>query len=290
KGDLFIVRSANETLGGGEVIEPRAKRRRRHHDATIARLAALERGSPNELALQTLRAHEPMEVATFLRLAPIGEPDAKAALATLIRDGAARVLADREPTATAFVISTPGWEALRAKAIAVLDGHHRQFPLRPGMPKEELKSRLHQSARLFADTVASLVRSGDVVDLGQLIKRADHTPSLNPAQAAEAHAFLAALRATPFAPPSDRPIAPDLLAYLLNDGQVVRVADGVIFDAAAYQTMVDAVVTMIRETGSVTVAAVRDRFQTSRKYALALLEHLDERKITRRQGDDRVLR
>jgi selenocysteine-specific elongation factor len=53
--------------------------------------------------------------------------------------------------------------------------------------------------------------------------------------------------------------------------------------------MVVRVVTTIREQGSITVAGVRDLFDTSRKYALALMSHLDERKLTRRVGDERVL-
>ena len=46
----------------------------------------------------------------------------------------------------------------------------------------------------------------------------------------------------------------------------------------------------IKEHGKINVGQVRDRFQTSRKYALSLLEHLDQQRITRRVGDDRVLR
>jgi selenocysteine-specific elongation factor len=53
--------------------------------------------------------------------------------------------------------------------------------------------------------------------------------------------------------------------------------------------MVDAVLEDIRAHGTTNVAAVRDRFNTSRRYAIALLEHLDETRVTRRQGDDRVL-
>jgi selenocysteine-specific elongation factor len=52
---------------------------------------------------------------------------------------------------------------------------------------------------------------------------------------------------------------------------------------------VELVVAHIKQEGSITVAQVRDHLQTSRKYALALMEHLDERRITQRVGDKRVL-
>ena len=59
---------------------------------------------------------------------------------------------------------------------------------------------------------------------------------------------------------------------------------------AAYDAMVEKTVTHLQETGSITLAQVRDLFSTSRKYAQAFLEHLDALKVTRRQGDARVLR
>jgi len=68
------------------------------------------------------------------------------------------------------------------------------------------------------------------------------------------------------------------------------VSDDVIFTAATYDRMVAGIVDYIKSHGQITVAGVRDLFNTSRKYALALMEYLDEQKITRRIGDQRVLR
>ncbi|MEX0785513.1 MAG: SelB C-terminal domain-containing protein, partial [Dehalococcoidia bacterium] len=66
--------------------------------------------------------------------------------------------------------------------------------------------------------------------------------------------------------------------------------DGVVFAAEAYQEMVERVTEHLRSHGSITLAQVRDMFGTSRKYAQALLEHLDRERVTRRVGDERVLR
>ncbi|MFZ1474339.1 MAG: SelB C-terminal domain-containing protein, partial [Anaerolineae bacterium] len=66
--------------------------------------------------------------------------------------------------------------------------------------------------------------------------------------------------------------------------------EDVAFSAATYQELLAAVKQIIQQEGSVTVAQVRDRFNTSRKYALALLEYLDSIRVTRRVGDARVLR
>jgi selenocysteine-specific elongation factor len=67
------------------------------------------------------------------------------------------------------------------------------------------------------------------------------------------------------------------------------VHSSVVFSTEAYNEMVEKVIAHIKEKGNVSVAEVRDMFSTSRKYVLALLEYLDEKKITRRVGDERVL-
>jgi selenocysteine-specific elongation factor len=68
------------------------------------------------------------------------------------------------------------------------------------------------------------------------------------------------------------------------------VSDGVIFAGSAYQEMVRRIKAHIEQSGDITVGDVRDMFSTSRKYALAALEYLDQQRITRRVGDERVLR
>ena len=104
-----------------------------------------------------------------------------------------------------------------------------------------------------------------------------------------ARAFVEALRASPYSPP-EASLDEDLLAYLEAKGEIVRVSDGVAFAADAFGEMVDRVTSHLRDNGSVTLAQVRDMFGTSRKYAQALLEHMDAERITRRVGDERVLR
>jgi selenocysteine-specific elongation factor len=82
----------------------------------------------------------------------------------------------------------------------------------------------------------------------------------------------------------------ELLHFLVQEGAVVAVGAGVVFSAAAYEQARGAVVRALEEGGTVTLADVRDLLGTTRKYAQALLEHLDAEKVTRRVGDARVLR
>ena len=81
-----------------------------------------------------------------------------------------------------------------------------------------------------------------------------------------------------------------MLAYLQEKGEVVKVNETVVFTTAAYDDMVTRIIAHLQENGSVTVAAARELFGTSRKYVLPLLEYLDQQRVTRRVGDERVLR
>jgi selenocysteine-specific elongation factor len=82
----------------------------------------------------------------------------------------------------------------------------------------------------------------------------------------------------------------ELLAALVARGEVVKVADSIALTGAAMIEIQRRVVEKIHEAGSINVAELRDLLDTSRKYALALLEYFDQQRVTRRVGDTRVLR
>ena len=117
-----------------------------------------------------------------------------------------------------------------------------------------------------------------------------HRVDLTPSLAKQADAYLNILQSDTFSPPTDQAVEPELLALLVQEGRVVKVSDEVVFSREAYQQMTDQVVKHIKEQGFITVAQARNLFNSSRKYVLPLLEHMDQQRITRRVGDERVLR
>jgi len=156
------------------------------------------------------------------------------------------------------------------------------------MPREELRSRLKLSGDALDPALAAAAAQGLAAAQDGAVRLAEHRPVLVPAQERVARKLLAEFRAAPYAPPAPD-VEPELLGWLFEQGEIVRVADDVAFLPETYQEMIGWVRAQVASAGSVTVAQFRDHFGTSRKYALALLEHLDERKITRRSGDARVL-
>jgi selenocysteine-specific elongation factor len=118
----------------------------------------------------------------------------------------------------------------------------------------------------------------------------EHTVALPPAQRDAADRLLAALAAEPFVPPDPTTfgVGAETLAVLADEGSIVRVAEGIVFARDAWDRMVTQTLALIDAHGSVTLAQFRDAVGTTRKYAQAVLEYLDARRITRRVGDARM--
>jgi len=288
KGDYFIIRSSKETLGGGEIVDAYPRRHKRFHAGIIEGLVAREQGSPEDMLLAILEARGPITVDDLMRRSSLPAEETEQALKSLASEGRLVHLGDKGPHALAF--SAAGWSRLVDKAKVALQEYHRRFPLRRGLPKEELRSRLNVTAQSFPNALHQLVQEGVLVEEGKTVRLSSYRVEPSGEQKAVADAYLKALCKNPYSPSSDVEIGPELLDYLIGQREVVKLADNVVFAASAYDEMVERIIGHTKLQGKITVAEVRDLFQTSRKYALALMEHLDEQKVTRRVGDERVLR
>lgn len=297
RGDRFILRrpSPGVTVGGGTVVDTAPRRHRRFHAETLTRLHDLARGTPADLARQLL-AHGPREVRGLLAHLAISPENAPTALAPLLADEA-RLLPPGDGVmlaANAYLMLGTGIAATEARLVALLAAYHAAQPQRRGMPREEARARLGLPPRLtdllLDDFAARGMIATDRTDAGPTVRLPPHAVTLPPAQRHAADALLSALAREPFAPPDPASlgVAPETLAVLADDGRIVRVAPGVVFGREAYDRMVALTLEQIAAAGSITLAQFRDAAGTSRKYAQAMLEHLDDRRITRRAGDVRV--
>jgi len=98
------------------------------------------------------------------------------------------------------------------------------------------------------------------------------------------------LRAAGYEPPPDADLPPDELAALRAHDRITRLGRGMHIHRDALDDVAGRVTTLIERDGPLTLAALRDELQTSRRYAQALLEALDAERVTLRVGDERVLR
>jgi selenocysteine-specific elongation factor len=163
------------------------------------------------------------------------------------------------------------------------------------MAREELRSRLGVQPGAFSSVLQGLVEDGFAEERDGTVALAGFRVEPNDGDGA-AEALLELLGRQPFAPPSlaealqQTGATHELVRAMGQRGDIVRVNDEIAFTKDAYNAAVAIVREIVSSTGSITVAQLRDRMGASRRPVLALLEHLDSQRVTRRVGDARVLR
>ena len=291
KQDLFVLRSSDTTLGGGTVVDPYpARRHRRFVVPVIERLRAMAEGSGDEGLLNAVEHWGPCDLNTLSQRANLAMDEALLRTRELTQSGKLVLLGDSTDQPDALVYSVRAWDSLKGKASIALGSYHKQHPLRRGIPREELRSRLAFSQQAFAWALGRLAREDVLVEDGPLVRLPQHQATLSANQQKQIEGYIKALESEPYSPPTDQSLDPELLALLIDERRVIKVNESVVFASSAYGEMVDKVVAHAREHGKITVAEGRDLFNTSRKYILPLLEYLDQQHVTRRIGDERVLR
>ena len=292
KNDRFIIRFASPsiTIGGGTVVDANAKtRHRRFKSDVMQRLETLARGTPDEIVLQFLAARgtnpaDAKEIASGVGMnvdavAPI--------LIAQTQVGGAVALG-------ASYLSAPNWNALADKIARTLDDFHRQYPLRAGLPREELKSKLGLAPRVFDRVIERATAENILIASEDLVRRSEFVVQFRADLEKKINALLAEFEKSLYTPPSaqdaEAVIGADAIGALVTQDKLVRLNDAVLLSPKAFHAMRDWVVATINAQGQVTAAQVRDQFGTSRKYAVAFLEYLDDQRVTTRVGDARVLR
>ncbi len=291
KGDYFVLRSAEDTLGGGQVVDPNPRRRhRRFNQETIEQLMLLDQGTGEDIILSVADQWGPCDLRTLSQRSNLSTEEALERAVALAEAGDLVILGNLGAENDAVVYSAQGWDILKGKVRIALQTYHNRHPLRRGAPTQEIRSRTGLSQGVYLKALARLVEEDCLVEEGQQVRLPDHQVTLTPELERQATAYLQSLEHDPYSPPTERHPDPELLGVLIDEGKVVKVNESVIFAASAYRELTEKIVAHLEAKGSITVADARTMFDTSRKYILPLLEHLDQQRITRRVGDERVLR
>lgn len=300
RGDRYILRrpSPGETLGGGAVVDPHPKERhKRFSTETLERLETLNQGSPSEIlfqALLTLGAAPLQEVLNHSHLEAGSAANALEELLTGEQLVALEGAPGNRPAPQTLVTSKGWWENLASQIVQEVEAYHKTDPLRRGILKEELKSRLRLAPRLFNAALSRLIEMGLLEESGVLILRPGHKICFTPQQQRLVDHLLERFAASPYAPPTVKEclaeVGEDVYNALVENGQLTPVGSEVVFRREDYEQMLKEVRRLLEAQGTLTAAQVRDHFNTSRRYVLAFLEYLDAQGITVREGDVRRLK
>ena len=291
KGDFFVIRSAEETLGGGQIVEPYPRRRHRRFDSNVLeQLMILDQGSGEDILVSVADQWGPCTLDNLSQRSNLAKEEIIDRISKLERNNLMIILGDLSSENDAVVYSAQGWAILASKIRAILQSYHNQYPLRKGAPTQELRSRLDIQQQVYLKVLGRLVEDSVIEEKDQYVHLPDHLVVLSPDMAIKSESYLKILEEDLYSPPTDQAPDPELLAAMVEMGKVIKVNESVVFSALAYDQLVENIKNHIVSQGSITVADARTMFNTSRKYILPLLEYLDQQRITQRIGDERVLR
>jgi selenocysteine-specific elongation factor len=300
RGDRYILRrpSPGETLGGGTVVDPHPKGRHKRFSAQeLANLDTLERGTPAEVLLQSMLALGITQLQDVVTRSNLDASTANQSIQELVVKGEIIALENQELDSISpmtLVTSIAYWNTLKRQILKEVGDYHINYPLRRGIPREELKSRLKLSSRFFNIALRRIVSEGELEETGSIVRRVGYAIKFNPQQQRSVDGLLARFIASPFSPPTMKEclteVGEELYNAMIDVGLLIPIPPDVVFRKQDYDLMLIEIVNLLKKKGTITAAEMRDHFNTSRRYVLALLEYLDAQRITVREGDARRLK
>lgn len=287
RGDMFVVRDTENTLGGGTVLQTQAPRRKRNDNSTVKQLKLLQSGSGDDRIESVLIEARVANQELLREQSGVTQDELEGALTQLIDAGKVRKIGQgaSQYAATSYV------DATEQQVKEILHSFHAQHPLRTGIPLQDLRGQLDLKRQAFTALLETLESNGSLRVDGAVATDPAFTPTLTGSQEAEVSAYLDELRVGGYSPSTDKELSVELLQFIVDRGDVTRLGGGVIYPTSVYNEIESSIKELSAEFGGeISISAVREKFGTSRKYTLAVLENMDLKGLTRRVGDNRFLR
>ncbi len=290
--DRVVLRTYSPviTLGGGEVIDPNPSKHKRFDQNTLSILRLQQEGTLADILLQILQQEGPMKPKDLESKVDVPEEQWKEAMSGLQMEGKVLLLEDQ-------YISLDEKHHKEKKLLGLLITYQEKYPLRWGLSKEEARSRLFgsYSNKAYNALLQMLVQEERIALHESLL----HTPDFEPRPSIDEQEAIDALEKKfvdgQFLPPDPMEACrmyaqgSEYLQYLLGTKRLVKINEEIVFSRLAYEEAKSRILHYLEEHHTMVLGDARDLLDSSRKYVLPLLEHFDEKKMTRRVEDKRIL-
>jgi selenocysteine-specific elongation factor len=302
--DRYVVRSYSpvHTIGGGAILNGAAGKRRRFREANRQVFELYHQGTPEELVLLHLReAGVDGLTATELaiKLGIFGNRLKKVLSIPISSRQVLVVDSERQRLVAATV-----YDKLKEQAVALLDDFHQQQPLKPGLSKEEFRTRIHRrlDQRLFQVMLQDLIgKEKRLVQDEAVVRLSSHqvslaaddktlredlekfylTAGLNPPTVKEVFAEFDC---------SPRPLLQEIQDMLVREKIVIKLTEELYIHAAVLEDLQHRLIAHLQKEGEIDAQGFKTLTGLTRKFSIPLLEYFDRNKITIRVGDKRILR
>jgi len=300
--DRFVIRSYSpiRTVGGGEILDPDAVKQKKTKERFAVELESLRTGTDVE-RVAVILGRTGVQGLTSSRLAvrtgiPLGD------LNRILKDMAEKkaiIRIDREETR---IVSFPAYQGLKEELLREIGLYHQRFPLKEGVPKEELRTTAGQEieSKLFNMALKELENEKKILADREHVRLAAHRVDLKGNLGDLGGRIEAIYRDAQLTPPSVKEVMEALkgkkaesvsvFGVLLNEGVLVKVTEELYFHSEAMEKLKEDYTAALVRDGKATPATFKDLTSLSRKYIIPLMEYFDATKLTIRVGDHRTLR
>ena len=299
--DRFVIRgsSAIQTIGGGVILDGHPDKHKRFSASVVADLSLLKDGT-REQALRQYIDHSGVggvNLEELLNRVEMSSSDVQSIIRQMAGRGDLLVI-DSEKLK---VIASGSYQMLRGRALAQLGEFHQRFPMKSGLSKEELRTKLPPEidVKLFQILISELIQSKEVVlEKDKLRLSGHHISSVDLkglAKRVEAAVLKGGLQ-----PPSPKELSEEwsetegevraIFEHLVHEGVLVRIKNEMYFHRIPFENLREKLVTHLKKHQEITTPQFKEMAQASRKYVIPLIEYFDQTKLTLRLGEKRVLR
>jgi selenocysteine-specific elongation factor len=303
KGDRFVIRfySPMLTIAGGTILDPVPPKRKRFKEDVLEELSIKEKGEPDEVVEQFLLQNSGKYLDKKQITKQLGNMDVKT-FDDIIENLKNKNLAvEFKLGEESFYANKKYMNIMGEELLKLLSLYHHKNPLKAGMSKEEIKSKLFEGVKpKLSDAIFSYYQeNGYITILNQFIARQDFKVTFTETQERIKGLLLSRFADNKYNPPKLSDMVDELsydrnqiqMVYnaLVDMGQLVKLEEDIAFTKEAYEEAVSLLKDYILNNGSIQLGQFRDLLGTSRKYAMALLDSFDQAKITKRVEDKRIL-
>lgn len=300
RGDKFIVRfySPMETIGGGEIIEPVPLKKKRFDDNLIEELRIKEKGSSTDVIEKIIRENSKNvpTVAEIAKITALSENEIKLSVEIL----------EEEEKITTFNLKNDKylWHKSFEREIEesiekyLFDFHEKNKYIK-GAKKSEIKSKYLPKLKqnVFDLAINSFVEKGLINQQGEFISlpyfQIVYDDVYKNIESITLEALVEAkyefIKQEELIAKINYNKSEEIVALMLDDKKLIRINEGGITTQEIYNDAKNILIEYVKENSKITAAEYRDLLNTNRKIAIALLEHFDMQKVTKRVGNDRVL-
>jgi selenocysteine-specific elongation factor len=299
--DCFVIRgsAAIQTVGGGIILDSHPDKHRRLSSSVIADLILLKDGTA-EQALQQHIHHSRMRGITLedlLNRVEMPPHEVQSIIKKMAEEGAL-LLIDPEKLK---VIESGQYRGLKALALIQLREFHQRFPMKSGLAKEELRTKLppEVDVKLFQTLISDLIQSKEVVLEKDKLRLPSHQISSADEKGLVKRVEAAVLKGG-LQPPSPKELSEGwsereeevraIFEHLVHEGILVKIKGEIYFHRVSFEKLKEELVAYLKSHQEITTPQFKEMTKASRKYVIPLIEYFDQIKLTLRLGERRVLR